>query len=76
MLTRKIGIFVGNADGSILLATHPIIASEFNDLKNSSWLITSFALAGASTMALVRTIRRTRHDMRTNTCRHTVRQIE
>ena len=58
MLTKNTGIFVGNADGSILLATHPIIASEFNDLKNSSWLITSFALAGASTMALVRTVLR------------------
>ncbi|KAL2137841.1 hypothetical protein VTI28DRAFT_8005 [Corynascus sepedonium] len=47
-----IGIFVGNADGSILLATHPIIASEFNDLGNSSWLITSFTLAGAATQTL------------------------
>ncbi|KAL2130069.1 hypothetical protein VTI74DRAFT_6926 [Chaetomium olivicolor] len=47
-----IGIFVGHADGSILLATHPIIASEFNDLGNSSWLITSFALAGAATQTL------------------------
>ncbi|KAK4241185.1 major facilitator superfamily domain-containing protein [Achaetomium macrosporum] len=47
-----IGIFVAHADGSILLATHPIIASEFNDLENSSWLITSFALAGAATQTL------------------------
>ncbi|AEO60122.1 hypothetical protein MYCTH_2129215 [Thermothelomyces thermophilus ATCC 42464] len=47
-----IGIFVAHADGSILLATHPVIASEFNDLENSSWLITSFALAGAATQTL------------------------
>ncbi|KAK4152204.1 major facilitator superfamily domain-containing protein [Chaetomidium leptoderma] len=47
-----IGIFVAHADGSILLATHPIIASEFNDLENSSWLITSFGLAGAATQTL------------------------
>jgi hypothetical protein len=47
------GIFVAHADGSILLATHPIIASEFNDLENSSWLITGFALAGAATQTLV-----------------------
>ncbi|KAH6847089.1 major facilitator superfamily domain-containing protein [Chaetomium sp. MPI-CAGE-AT-0009] len=47
-----IGIFVAHADGSILLATHPIIASEFNDLENSSWLITGFALAGAATQTL------------------------
>ncbi|KAL2179355.1 major facilitator superfamily domain-containing protein [Thermothelomyces heterothallicus CBS 202.75] len=45
-------IFVAHADGSILLATHPVIASEFNDLENSSWLITSFALAGAATQTL------------------------
>lgn len=53
----KTGIFVGHADGSILLATHPIIASEFNDLGNSSWLITSFALAGAATQTLVCTLK-------------------
>ncbi|KAK0648884.1 major facilitator superfamily domain-containing protein [Cercophora newfieldiana] len=47
-----IGIFVANADGSMLLATHPTIASEFNDLTNSTWLITSFALAGAATQTL------------------------
>lgn len=35
-----------------MLATHPAIASEFNDLKDSPWLITSFALAGAATQTL------------------------
>ncbi|KAH6623799.1 major facilitator superfamily domain-containing protein [Chaetomium tenue] len=52
ILVLLIGIFVAHADGSILLATHPIIASEFNDLENSSWLITGFALAGAATQTL------------------------
>ncbi|KAK3689680.1 major facilitator superfamily domain-containing protein [Podospora appendiculata] len=47
-----IGIFVGHADSSILLATHGIIASEFNSLENSTWLITSFALAGAATQTM------------------------
>ncbi|KAK1763022.1 major facilitator superfamily domain-containing protein [Phialemonium atrogriseum] len=47
-----IGIFVAHADGSILMATHPLIASEFNDLTNSTWLITSFVLAGAATQTL------------------------
>lgn len=47
------GVFVGHADSSILLATHPVIASEFNDLANSTWLITGFALAGAATQTLV-----------------------
>lgn len=49
----SIGIFVANADGSLLLATHPVIASEFHDMANSSWLIISFALAGAATQTLV-----------------------
>ncbi|KAL2264168.1 hypothetical protein VTK26DRAFT_1286 [Humicola hyalothermophila] len=52
IFTLLIGIFVAHADGSILLATHSTIASEFNDLGNSSWLITSFALAGAATQTL------------------------
>ncbi|KAL2268224.1 hypothetical protein VTJ83DRAFT_3070 [Remersonia thermophila] len=52
ILVLLIGILIGNADGSILLATHPVIASEFNDLANSSWLITGFGLAGAATQTL------------------------
>ena len=48
------GIFVAQIDGSILMATYPVIASEFDDLKNATWLVTSFALAGAATQTLVR----------------------
>jgi hypothetical protein len=55
LLTRSTGIFVAHADSSILMATHPVIASEFNDLGNSSWLIISFTLAGAATQTLVLT---------------------
>ncbi|KAH6706681.1 hypothetical protein VD0002_g8904 [Verticillium dahliae] len=47
-----LGTFTSNADGSLVLATHPTIASEFNDLEDSSWLFTAFALAGASTQAI------------------------
>ncbi|KAF1849201.1 MFS general substrate transporter [Cucurbitaria berberidis CBS 394.84] len=47
-----VGTFISNADSSLLLATHPIIASEFNALHDSSWLLTSFALAQASTQPL------------------------
>ncbi|KAK0713926.1 major facilitator superfamily domain-containing protein [Lasiosphaeria miniovina] len=47
-----IGVFVANADGSLLMATHPIIASDFNELSASSWLITSFSLAAAATQTL------------------------
>lgn len=48
-----VGTFTSNADGSLVLATHPTIASEFNDLEDSSWLFTAFALAGAATQAIV-----------------------
>lgn len=47
-----IGSFISSADGSLLFATHPIIASEFNALHDSSWLMTSFALAQAVTQPL------------------------
>ncbi|KAF9696856.1 hypothetical protein EKO04_005201 [Ascochyta lentis] len=47
-----IGTFISNADSSLLFATHTIIASEFNALHDSSWLLTSFALAQAATLPL------------------------
>ncbi|KAL4878817.1 major facilitator superfamily domain-containing protein [Aspergillus karnatakaensis] len=40
-----IGVFVANAEGSLVLATYGRISSEFNDLKNASWLVTSYVLA-------------------------------
>ncbi|KAJ4287750.1 hypothetical protein N0V90_012454 [Kalmusia sp. IMI 367209] len=48
VLVLLIGVFISNADGSILMATHPIIASEFDALHDSSWLLTSFGLAAAA----------------------------
>lgn len=63
-----IGTFTANADGSLVLATHPTIASEFNALSASSWLFVSFSLAGAATQTMVRKVRsrsaRLRADMR------------
>ncbi|KEZ40197.1 Major facilitator superfamily transporter [Scedosporium apiospermum] len=47
-----LGMFTANADGSLVLATHSTIASEFNNLEASSWLLTSFALAGASCQSI------------------------
>ncbi|OAL51173.1 MFS general substrate transporter [Pyrenochaeta sp. DS3sAY3a] len=47
-----IGSFISNADSSLLFATHPIIASEFDALRDSSWLMTSFGLAQAATQPL------------------------
>jgi hypothetical protein len=53
ILVLLIGVFTSNADGSLVLATHPVIASEFQVLADSSWLFISFALAGAATQTLV-----------------------
>ncbi|KAH4085759.1 hypothetical protein HBI67_099330 [Parastagonospora nodorum] len=47
-----IGSFISSADGSLLFATHPIIASDFNALHDSTWLIASFALAQAVSQPL------------------------
>lgn len=49
-----LGVFTANADGSLVLATHSTIASEFGNLQASSWLMTAFALAGASFQNVVR----------------------
>ncbi|KAI1083054.1 major facilitator superfamily domain-containing protein [Whalleya microplaca] len=47
-----IGVFTSSADGSLVIATHPVIASEFNNLEDSSWLFISFLLAGAASQSL------------------------
>ncbi|KAH7008864.1 major facilitator superfamily domain-containing protein [Ilyonectria destructans] len=47
-----IGVFTSSADASLVMATHPVIASEFGDLADSSWLFISFMLAGAATQSL------------------------
>ena len=48
-----VGAFTANADGSLVLATHPTIASQFNALSSSSWLFVSYSLAGAASQAMV-----------------------
>ncbi|KAF1981182.1 MFS general substrate transporter, partial [Aulographum hederae CBS 113979] len=40
-----LGIFISNADISLVLATHPLIASHFHALPSSSYLVTSYTLA-------------------------------
>ncbi|CAK7215872.1 hypothetical protein SEUCBS140593_002677 [Sporothrix eucalyptigena] len=52
VLVLMIGVVVSNADGSLMLATHPVIASEFNDLEDSSWLFGGFILASAATQTM------------------------
>ncbi|KAI1491860.1 major facilitator superfamily domain-containing protein [Biscogniauxia mediterranea] len=47
-----IGVFASNVDSSLVIATYPLIASEFNDLENASWLFIGFLLAGTATQSL------------------------
>lgn len=53
VLILILGSFTANADGSLVLATHATIASEFNALSTSSWIFISFSLVGAATQAAV-----------------------
>ncbi|KAH7029823.1 major facilitator superfamily domain-containing protein [Microdochium trichocladiopsis] len=52
VLVLVLGAFTANVDGSLVLATHPAIASEFNALSSSSWLFVAYNLAGAATQAM------------------------
>ncbi|KAK6609499.1 major facilitator superfamily transporter [Botrytis cinerea] len=47
-----LGVFIANADGSLVLATSGTISSEFNDLGNAGWLISSYMLAMCATQSL------------------------
>lgn len=48
-----LGTFTSNADSSLVLVTHSAIASDFNHLKDASWLSNAFVLAGGATQAIV-----------------------
>jgi hypothetical protein len=48
------GVFVANADSSLVLATSGTISSEFRDFENAGWIITSYTLAMCATQSLVR----------------------
>jgi hypothetical protein len=50
---RSLGVFVANADGSLVLATSGTISSDFNDLGSAGWLITSYTLAMCAAQSLV-----------------------
>ncbi|KAK2597096.1 hypothetical protein N8I77_012964 [Diaporthe amygdali] len=49
VLPMLLAVFIANADGSIVMATHAVIASEFMALESSSWLFTGFILASTAT---------------------------
>lgn len=48
-----IGVFVSNLEGSLIIATHGIIASEFDSFRYSEWLVASYTLALCATEPLV-----------------------
>ena len=52
VLVLMIGVVFFHADGSLMLATYPVIASEFNDLESASWLLGGFILAAAATQTI------------------------
>ncbi|OCK73579.1 putative tetracycline-efflux transporter [Lepidopterella palustris CBS 459.81] len=47
-----LGVFIANADGSLVLATSGTISSEFDDLGSAGWLITSYTLAMCASQSL------------------------
>ncbi|OIW33161.1 MFS general substrate transporter [Coniochaeta ligniaria NRRL 30616] len=50
--TDTSGVFVANAEGSLVLASYAQISSEFDDLNNSNWIVTSYMLATSVTMPM------------------------
>lgn len=42
---ESVGVFISQADSSLMLATYGRISSEFNDLESGSWLMISYMLA-------------------------------
>lgn len=47
------GVFVANADSSLVLATSGTISSGFDDLGDAGWLISSYTLAMCAAQSLV-----------------------
>ncbi|KAK8212925.1 hypothetical protein M8818_003090 [Zalaria obscura] len=47
-----LGVFVANADGSLVIASSQKIASDFNALNSASWLVTSYVLAQCASQPL------------------------
>jgi hypothetical protein len=52
-LTNSPGILLAYADTSLVWATHETVASRFDNLENSSWVMTSFTIGYCVTLPLV-----------------------
>lgn len=48
-----IGVFVSNADGTLVITTYAGISSEFGAFENAVWLSTSYTLAACSIQGIV-----------------------
>lgn len=48
-----VGVFVSNADGTLVLATYATISSEFGAFENAAWLSTSYTLAMCAIQGIV-----------------------
>jgi hypothetical protein len=48
-----IGVFVANADGSLVLATNSAISSSFSALQSASWLTSSYVMANCAAQPIV-----------------------
>jgi hypothetical protein len=53
-LTFLTGVFIANAEGSLVLATNSQIASDLGRLEDASWLVTSYILTMTAAQPLVR----------------------
>lgn len=47
------GIFIANADMSIVLATYGTISSELGSLKDASWVVVTYGLAMCAVQSMV-----------------------
>jgi MFS family permease len=47
------GVFIANADGTVVLATYGTISSHFPKLEYASWLVTSYVLAMCAAQPIV-----------------------
>ncbi|KIW00575.1 hypothetical protein, variant [Verruconis gallopava] len=47
-----VGVFVSQADGSLVLAAYSKVSSEFGDFENGSWLFSAYVLAMCVTQPL------------------------
>lgn len=47
------GVFISNADASLVLATYGVISSELGSLANASWIVVTYGLATCAVQSVV-----------------------